>query len=64
MNDVTTFDEDTLEKVYAGLNAAGVFGQQSVDAVNQIQNRGILFRERLLFEAGDGGSASDDEAPF
>ena len=38
-------DENTLRKVYEGLLAAGIFGQQAVDAVNQIQNQGILFRE-------------------
>lgn len=48
MNDNTYYDEDTLNKVYRGLNAAGIFSQQAVDAVNQIQNQGILFRERLL----------------
>ena len=39
-------DEDTLTKVYVGLESAGVTGQQAVDAVNQMQNKGILFRER------------------
>ena len=38
-------DENTLRKVYEGLLAAGIFGQQAVDAVNQMQNQGILFRE-------------------
>lgn len=40
------FDEDTLRKVYEGLLKAGIFGQQAVDAVNQMQNQGILFREK------------------
>ena len=39
-------DEDTLKKVYEGLLKAGIFGQQAVDAVNQMQNQGILFREK------------------
>jgi hypothetical protein len=38
-------DENTLKKVYAGLLAAGIFGQQAVDAVSEMQNQGILFRE-------------------
>ncbi len=38
-------DENTLRKVYEGLLAAGIFGQQAVDVVKQIQNQGILFRE-------------------
>lgn len=40
------FDEQTLTKVYAGLEAAGITGQDAIDAVNQMQNEGILFRER------------------
>lgn len=39
-------DEQTLTKVYAGLEAAGITGQDAIDAVNQMQNEGILFRER------------------
>lgn len=42
---VVTHSEDTLFKVYAGLAAAGISGQQAIDAVNQMQNQGILFRE-------------------
>lgn len=44
-NENLHYDEDTLKKVYEGLLAAGIFGQQAVDAVNQMQNQGILFRE-------------------
>lgn len=47
MIDSTQYDEDTLYKVYTGLEMAGVSGQQAIDAVNQIQNQGVLFRERL-----------------
>ena len=43
--DMTTHDEKTLAKVYAGLKAAGIYNQDAIDAVNQIQNHGILFRE-------------------
>ena len=39
------YDENTLRKVYEGLLAAGIFGQQAVDAVSEMQNKGILFRE-------------------
>lgn len=39
-------DENTLRKVYEGLLKAGIFGQQAVDVVSEIQNQGILFRER------------------
>lgn len=39
-------DENTLKKVYEGLLAAGIFGQKAVDAVSEMQNQGILFRER------------------
>ncbi len=39
------YDEDTLRKVYEGLLAAGIFGQQAVNAVSEMQNKGILFRE-------------------
>jgi hypothetical protein len=57
-----TFDEDTLPKVYAGLRAAGITGQQAVDAVNQMQNQGILFRERapepVAMTVGRGASAA------
>ena len=38
-------DENTLRKVYEGLLKAGIFGQQAVDAVSEMQNQGILFRE-------------------
>lgn len=40
------YDDETLFKVYEGLAAAGVVNQQAVEAVNQMQNAGILFRER------------------
>ena len=40
------YDENTLRKVYMGLAAAGVIGQTATDAVNEMQNQGVLFRER------------------
>jgi len=41
------FNEDTLHKVYAALEEAGLSKEQSLNAVNQMQNKGILFRERI-----------------
>lgn len=41
-------DEKTLRKVYMGLAAAGVTGQTATDAVNEMQNQGVLFRERCV----------------
>lgn len=43
---IDAYDEQTLTKVYEGLADAGVIGQQAKNAVFQMQNRGILFRER------------------
>jgi hypothetical protein len=40
------YDEGTLKKVYDALKVAGIEGQQAIDAVFQMQNLGILFRER------------------
>lgn len=42
------YDEQTLRKVYDALKVAGVEGQQATDAVFQMQNLGILFRERWV----------------
>lgn len=39
-------DENTLRKVYEGLLKAGIYGQQAVDAVSEMQNQGIIFREQ------------------
>lgn len=48
-------DDQTLGKVYFALAAAGVTGQLAMDAVNEMQNAGILFREtaRNLSNLGD-----------
>lgn len=56
----TYHDEDTLKKVYEGLLAAGIFGQQAVDAVNQIQNRRILFREAKPKRRGRPPKSKED----
>lgn len=45
-------DEETLRKVYEGLLAAGIYGQQAVDAVFQMQNKGIFFREKKKARRG------------
>lgn len=50
---VTLFhDEDTMAKVHAVLAAAGLDEVQRTDAVNSLQNAGILFRERAVTPAG------------
>lgn len=43
------FDEKTLGKVYESLKTAGLPDQVAVDAVAEMQNRGVLFRERGKF---------------
>lgn len=40
------FTEATLFKVYKALRATGLTEQQAEDAINEMQNAGILFRER------------------
>lgn len=40
------FDEDTLFKVINALVRSGLTEQQATDAINEMQNAGILFRER------------------
>lgn len=42
-----THDQDTMSKVYSSLARAGLTHQQLLDVVNDMQNQGILFRERL-----------------
>jgi hypothetical protein len=41
------FDEETLSKVYYALESVGLSYQLSVDAVNAMQDQGVLFRERI-----------------
>jgi hypothetical protein len=43
--DYTYHDEETMEKVWSGLEAAGLDEAKMTDAVNCIMNRGIVFRE-------------------
>lgn len=42
-----THSEDTLFKVYEALEEQGLDAAQSTIAVSTMQNRGILFRERV-----------------
>lgn len=42
-----SYDENTLRKVYDALDHAGLTPEQSIDAVIALQNKGILFRERV-----------------
>jgi hypothetical protein len=42
-----TFDENTLFKVYDSLRDAGLDEQKARDAISDMQNKGILFRERV-----------------
>lgn len=41
------YDEYTLLKVVHALREAGISDDQADAAINQMQNRGILFRERV-----------------
>jgi len=41
-----TYDEQTLVKVYDALKRAGLSQGQSINAVDEMQNLGLLFRER------------------
>jgi len=46
MNDTTAHDENTIIKVFSALCRAGLSDQQVSDAITEMQNEGILFRER------------------
>lgn len=41
------YTENTLFKVYDVLRAAGLGESQAREAINEMQNQGILFRERV-----------------
>lgn len=56
-------DEKTLRKVYMGLAAAGVFGQTATDAVFQMQNQGVLFRERCVCGEDSGATHHRTDGP-
>jgi len=46
MIESTYYDEQTLTKVYRALERAGIDPEARQDAVSEMQNEGILFRER------------------
>lgn len=39
--------EETMSKVYIALGDAGLSERQIIDAINKMQNSGLLFRERV-----------------
>lgn len=41
-------DEETVQKVFQALAGVGLSEGQIINAVNQMQNAGILFRERAI----------------
>lgn len=47
MRELVEDNEGVLFKVYKGLEDSGLTRQQCIDAVNCMQNEGVLFRERL-----------------
>lgn len=53
IQDVTAFDEQTLFKVFRALIESGLTEKQALSAINQMQNVGILFRERWPSVTGD-----------
>lgn len=55
-----TFDENTLFKVYDSLRSAGLEEQQARDAISDMQNKGILFRERAPEVAHSGPTPRGD----
>ena len=47
--DTEVFHENTLTKVYDALERSGLTHWKAVEAVREMQNEGILFRERTRF---------------
>lgn len=47
IRDESYYTEETLYKVYRALRASGMSEDQSERAINEMQNAGILFRERI-----------------
>lgn len=45
LQDLTDALEGTIFKVYAALMKSGLTHKQATDAINEMQNEGILFRE-------------------
>ena len=44
---------DTLDKVYGALRKTGLSETQAMDAVNEMLNAGVLFRERMREDEKD-----------
>lgn len=40
------YDDETMAMVYMALMESGLTHEQAVNAINSMQNAGILFRER------------------
>lgn len=57
------YDKKTVRKVYMGLAAAGVTGQTATDAVFEMQNQGILFRERCVCGEDSGATHHRTDGP-
>lgn len=57
ITDVTAYDENTMEKVRRALSDQGLPGHDQIDAINAMQNEGILFRERTTEPTGVGKGA-------
>lgn len=43
----SSYDDFTMQKVHDGLERAGLDLRQRTDAISEMQNEGILFRERV-----------------
>lgn len=61
ITDVTVYDENTLTKVRKGLAKCGLDEQGITDAINEVQNQGVLFREGAPEEATV--AVQDDDIP-
>lgn len=46
IKDTTRYNEDTLFKVRDALKRAGLSSEQIMNCIIEMQNQGILFRER------------------
>jgi len=46
IREIVHHNEQTLHKVSNALRRAGLGAQQAIDAISEMQNAGILFRER------------------
>jgi len=58
-HEITSFDHETIDKVYAALKDIGLSDKQSEEAIHQMQNRGIFFRERYSGDAQKARAAHE-----